>query len=279
MPIIDNSNPQYVIYGNEKLEPEKSNDIRINYNNFNSFDNRSLWVSFFSSIVQNTIVNSRTIDELYRTISKPVNLGQSEKVSIYTNYSMPFKLIKSAFGLSVNSVYNHSSTLLNNVENDYKMINYTIKADVHNFKNKYVTGKVGVSFKQTISKYSLSNQSNNVYNRLKYFGNVKWKIVKNLSLKTSLKYSIYSNKLSVKDDNEILWDANLKLLLKDNRYAIKFAAVDILNQSLGYRQKSGDNYLQYTRTNRIGRYFMLSVTYSLSKFKAPRQGMIIFTDD
>lgn len=279
MPIVDNSNPQFVLHGNSQLEPETSNKIRLSYNNYNSFDNRSLWVSLYGTITQNSIINSRSIDELYRTISKPVNLGQSEKMSLYTNYSMPFKLIKSGIGLSLSTNYNHSNTLLNNIQDDYQMIDYQIKTDIHNFKNKYITGKIGVSYKKTFSIYSINENTNNSYNKIKYFANTKLKITKNLTFKNSIKYNLYSNKLSDQKDAEILWDAHLKLFLKDKRYAIKLAAVDLLNQGIGYKQFSADNYIQYTKTNRIGRYFMLSLTYSLSKFKAPKTGMIIFTED
>ena len=279
MPIVDNSNPQYVVLGNDKLEPEKSNDLRINYNNYNRFDGTSLWISLSGSLVENTIVNSRNVDKLFRTVSKPVNLGKSESANLYTSYSVPLKILKSAISLSVYGSYDHKNTLLNEVKSDYKMYNYRLSFDLHNYKNKYITGKIGVKYFNTITRYSVDKSSDNTYDRLKYFANIKWKITKNIKFNNSIKYSTYSNQLSDKKDKEVLWDAALLFFLQNKRYTIKLSAVDLLNQGIGYKQQSGDNYIQYTRTNRIGRYFMLSLTYSLSKFKGPQEGGIIIIND
>ena len=279
MPIVDNSNPQYVVLGNDHLEPEKSNNLSINLNNFNQFNGTSLWLNLHGSIVQNTIVNSRNVDELFRTVSRPINLGQSERISVYGSYSMPFKLLKSFVSFGINGGYNHSYTLLNHIKNDYKKYNYSLDFDIHNYKNKHITGRIGVKYDNTITQYSVDKSSNNTFGKLKYFANIKWKVTKNIKFNNSLKYSIYSNKLNEKTNDEILWDAALLFFIQNKRYTIKLAAIDLLNQGIGYKQMSGDNYIQYSRTNRIGRYFMMSVTYSLSKFKGPKEGdVIIFKD-
>ena len=164
--------------------------------------------------------------------------------------------------------------------NDYENYNYSLGTDIHNYKNKYITGKIGVRYESTISKYSINTESNNTYNNIKYFANLKWKITENIKLSNSIKYKTYSNKYSNNTDDEVLWDTSIKFFLKENRYTIKLSANDLLNQTLGYQQFSGDNFVQYTRTNRIGRYFMISLTYSLSKFKAPRdRDMIIIIEE
>jgi len=278
MPIIDNSNPQFVILGNSKLEPELSNDFRISYNSYNSFDGTAIWVSLSGAIVQNTIIDSRKIDELFRTISQPVNSGQSENARLYMNYTLPFKLWSNTFSVGASTSYDHKSAIINDVNNDYHFYDYDLFADIHNYKNKHVTGKIGVEYNRSISKYSVNTKSNNIYNRIKYSANVKWKITKNIRLNNKIKYNTFSNQLSDNTDNEILWNASASFFLKEKRYTIKLSAVDILNQGIGYRQSSGDNYIQYAKTNRIGRYFMLSLTYSLSKFKGPKDRILIITD-
>jgi hypothetical protein len=280
MPIVDNSNPQYIVLGNTELEPEKNNTLRMNFSKWNSFDGTHTWLSLQGTITENTIVNSQVIDELYRTTTMPINTGLSKRASFYTNHSRPLKFISSKISFNLDGGYNQKNTLINGLTNDYQRYNYSIGADIHNYKNKYVTGKIGVNYGTTISKYSINTESDNTYNNIKYFANLKWKITNNIKISNSIKYKTYSNKYSENSDNEILWDASLKFFLKEKRYTIKLSANDLLNQTLGYQQYSGDNFVQYTRTNRIGRYFMVSLTYSLSKFKAPRDsGVMIIIED
>ncbi|COW42553.1 Uncharacterised protein [Mycobacterium tuberculosis] len=55
-------------------------------------------------------------------------------------------------------------------------------------------------------------------------------------------------------------------MLKDQRGTIRFQAFDLLNEQLNLNRSFQDNLISDTRTNRLGRYFMLTFTFKLQKF-------------
>lgn len=55
-------------------------------------------------------------------------------------------------------------------------------------------------------------------------------------------------------------------LLKDQRGTLRFQAFDLLNEQVNLNRTFTDNLISDTRTNRLGRYFMLTFTFKLQKF-------------
>ncbi|MFT5164915.1 MAG: hypothetical protein ACI8P3_000138 [Saprospiraceae bacterium] len=75
-----------------------------------------------------------------------------------------------------------------------------------------------------------------------------------------------------------MWQASIsKSFLKNKRGELKFAAVDILNQGIGIDRNSTFNYIEDTRISSLGRYFMMSFTYSLSAFGDSGMGGMQFS--
>ena len=271
MPIVNNSNPLNIFIGNKDLEPEKRYNLNINFFSFNMFDGTSSFAFLMGSLTQNSIIKSKTIDENFKTITQPVNHGNSGHLFLNVTHNRKLKfLFDPSLSISAVSSYNHGFTLINGIENESNRLNYSLEASLSHYKNSHLTGKAGVEYSITDIKYSINKNQNQNYSNIKYFTELKWKISKNLIFKNSLKYKIYSNSFTSADNTQILWNSYIKLYLNNKRFMIKLEAFDILNQNKDFDQYAFNNYLQYSKTNTIGRYFMLSLTYSLSKFKAPQ---------
>ncbi|MEB0262726.1 MULTISPECIES: hypothetical protein [unclassified Mucilaginibacter] len=59
--------------------------------------------------------------------------------------------------------------------------------------------------------------------------------------------------------------------MKNHLAALRFQVFDLFNQNTGITRSVSGNQIIDTRTNRLGRYFMLSFTMRLQQF-AGRQG-------
>jgi len=61
--------------------------------------------------------------------------------------------------------------------------------------------------------------------------------------------------------------------LKKNIASLRFQAFDLLNENTGITRSVSGNQIIDTRTNRLGRYFMLTFTLRLQKFAgSPQKG-------
>jgi hypothetical protein len=72
---------------------------------------------------------------------------------------------------------------------------------------------------------------------------------------------------SLSDANPFIINSYIEQkVLKDQRGTIRFQAFDLLNEQLNLNRSFQDNLISDTRTNRLGRYFMLTFTFKLQKF-------------
>ena len=55
--------------------------------------------------------------------------------------------------------------------------------------------------------------------------------------------------------------------LKGKMMTVKLQGLDLFNQNTGITRTIGENTVTDSRTNRLGRYFLLSVNWRLAKFK------------
>ena len=60
--------------------------------------------------------------------------------------------------------------------------------------------------------------------------------------------------------------------MKNNAGELKFGVNNLLDQSNSVSQSSGENYIQQSTTNNLGRYYMVSFTYALNKHLNPMGG-------
>jgi hypothetical protein len=70
-----------------------------------------------------------------------------------------------------------------------------------------------------------------------------------------------------------LWGASLsKIMLKNKRGELKFNVYDLLNQNKSITRTVDQNSIVDTRMQVLTRYFLLSFTYNLRRFKGQQQG-------
>jgi hypothetical protein len=66
-----------------------------------------------------------------------------------------------------------------------------------------------------------------------------------------------------------------KLFLKNDKGQLSLNVVDMLNRNLGVTQRTDLNFIEQERIRSLGRYFLLSFTYSLKGFNNESQGGMI----
>jgi hypothetical protein len=56
-----------------------------------------------------------------------------------------------------------------------------------------------------------------------------------------------------------------RLMLKNDRGELKLSMINALDRNLGVTQEANVNFIETTRTNNLGRIYMVSFIYSLNK--------------
>ena len=272
--VQDVSNPQSIKTGNPDLKQEFAHNLNMGYNKFVLATFSFIAFNVNGSFTQNKIVNS--IDTLGRGVqlTRPVNLNGAHNASVFFTYGKTMKKLK---GGNINATtfvnYNRDVSLL------YKQKNFTRGIIItqslgFNYNHKQLDLGFNGSLAYNTTQYSLQKNLNSEYYTQTYSPEVNYTLFKRLIASTDLDYTINSGLSAGFNQHVAYWNASLALqVFKKKDGEIKLAVYDILSQNKSLTRSTGDNYIQDTRTNVLGRYLMLSFTYNIRKGSQQSNGM------
>jgi hypothetical protein len=265
-PIPDNSNPLKIYVGNTNLKPQYTQRLNLNFRNFNQLTFTNFFINAGMSFTTDKITNQIIYDEVtLAQTTTPINYGNDLSVNGNANYGFRARAISTRFSVNSNISYSRSLTLINNLDNITKTTRNTntLRADITPGDNF----NLGLSTRITLnnSVYSQNTQLNPNFVNQAYTADLQWVIPNVVSMTSSMDYAIYRYANSDDVQRIPIWNASIfKTILKNKRGEIRLSANDILGKNLGISQTATDNSFTETRTNALGRYFLLSFTYNIN---------------
>ena len=263
-PVVDNSNPLNIYIGNEKLRPEYTHQLSLNFMSFDPFSSISVMAMMDGAYTKNKITNSQTIDLLFRRRVQPVNVKDDFRLNTYLSFSSPVKLIKSQFNLVWNSNYNRGILLVNTIENVSKRWNHSVELSFQNSKTEVVDLYLGAQLGYSQVHYSVDDQLDQRYLNQIYFADLTLNFAKHWALNTTLDYTRYSGEAFADSRAIPIFGAALSRNILGQRGQIKFTIIDLLNKNIGIRRNNDLNYIEEVNTKTLGRYALLKFVYALS---------------
>ncbi len=264
-PIIDNSDPLNLYVGNPELRPAYTQSWRLD---FTTFDPGS-FISFFAFMdvqyITNAITNAQTIDErLVRTVT-PVNVDDNMRINGNVTFSFPVNAIKSRFSLSGNFRNMRTVNLLNAVATS---INQQVAGGTlrYSFRHAEVFDlSLSADLDHQLTKYEF-NQPGQIFVNSTYTAQASVSFLKNLRFATDFDYLTYESEgMGYRQHIPLLNLSLSAFMLKDKSGELKISVNNLLDRALGVSQTASVNYIERQTINSLGRYFMLSFTYSLNK--------------
>jgi hypothetical protein len=269
-PLVDNRDPLNIYVGNPELRPSYRNRASMRFNSFNPVSLFGYFAFITADYVTNPITNSVLVDEQYvRTIS-PVNTDNN--LNLRGNFNMNFSLskLKTRVMVGTTLMRTESTDILNQVSQ--RITNNTLGASAR------LTIRPGDSFEafllatanQQLTAYQFSTLEQAYLNQT-YGADVNWNFLEHYRFNAGFRYQIYEGRTSDFDRKIPMLDFGFsRRFLKNNSGELKLSGYNLLNQDLGVTQRVDVNYLEQQVTNSLGRYFLLSFTYSLN------QGLNVF---
>lgn len=265
-PVIDNTDPLNLTVGNPSLQPAYSHRFTFNYTLFNP----SRFISFFSfitaNITKNAFANGQTVDDKLIRTTKPVNVHENVMLNGNFSFGFPIERLKSRVSIGPTGAYTKGINLLNNVENTARqqILGGSVRYDYT--LNDVLLFGLSAQISRQKTDYDFTKNLNQVYTNNTYSAEGNLTFLKNYQFNSTLDYYIYKSETTGFSRNFPIWNASLsRFLLKNKTGELKLAVMNILDQSMSVNQSANTNYLQQETTNNLGRYIMLSFTYSINK--------------
>jgi len=266
-PVIDLSNPYFIIKGNPDLLSSKRDNISLNYyfNDPKRFINVGGYVS--GGFTKNDIVQSIAVDARGVQTSTPVNANGSRNYSMNWNINKQYKNKQNRIFMWNTGNWmgvNKSRLLFNGIETWQTTFNYNHWFGIGLNLNDKFEWNMNYSFGKNFTRYTST-----YFKELKVssydWGNefvLRWP--KHLIWETQISYAYNGSIPKGYPRETIRWNGALNItMLKNEAGVLKLAVNDILDRNQSIWVNANRNTITTTENNILGRYFLATFSYNV----------------
>ena len=281
-PFVDNRDPINVYIGNPNLQPEYTHEFEADYRFFDQFSFVNVFVRSGFEYTTNPIARARVFDEQgFQTIT-PVNTDPEWSANTRLNFGTPIRKLGIDVDLEYRINYSQGWELVNRETNQSRVIGNTVEATLENRTKDVFDVRVGANYTFSDVEYSLNQALNRDYVNSRYFANGTlylgaW------TFGSTFNWRVYDEDLysqgggatNTPGRNVARWDANASRRLLSDRAELEIRAYDLLNQNQAVSISNSASFIQESRIESLGQYFMVRVMYRLgmrSGFGRPGRG-------
>ena len=182
----------------------------------------------------------------------------------YMDFGTPLKFMRSKINVGLNGNYSRGILFLNAIENQSTRWNTSLDFTIENRQKNVIDVLFGINWGYNQTTYSEAKSFDQKFNTLTYFSDWTLTLKKDWTIGTSFDYTVYHGDDFGNQRQVPMWNASISKPIMKSRGTIEFSARDLLNQAIGIDRRSTLNYIEDVEINSLGRYFMLSFSYSLT---------------
>ena len=264
-PVIDNRDPLNLYRGNPDLDPAYRNRLTMRFNSFNPVSSFGFFVFATADYVMDAIANAVSVDENLVRTTTPVNTQSNLNLMGNVNVNYSLSQLKSRVMLGGRVTRMQGTNILNEAEQRITNNMLTGNARYSFRPGDNFESNLSATMNWQITAYEFSTLEQAYLNQT-YVAETSWRFLQHYRLDAGLRYMIYQGRTSDFDQEIPLLEVSFsRRFLKNNNGELSFSAYNLLDRELGVTQRADANFLEQQVTNSLGRYFLLSFTYSLNR--------------
>jgi len=266
LPVVNMLNPLNIYYGNPALRPEYMHRTMIHWLIFDQFSFTSFMMSLSGAYTSDKINWSTSVTEDLVQISTLTNMDWDYNFRLSLDFSTPIRKLGIKINLDAEESWNRGQTIVNEVNNTYNTLNQRYSLSADNRKKKRWDVESGLGASLTHTWYDIQESLNNRYFDLSWFADIRYTLTERWYFEFTADVTSYSDLGSGGVIRVPLLRAEVShSFLAHNRGVLTLSGFDLLDRNQNVHRISELNYLRETRSNTIGRYFMITFKYRLNK--------------
>lgn len=278
--VINNTNPLFLSSGNPDLEPSYTQSIRLRARRGNWREGRMLFgfvnLNYERSpigtasilAVRDTTLAQGVLLQQGAQFSYPVNLDDPNiNVRSFFGVGTPFSLLKSNLNFRGGLTYARTPGLINGIVNMATQYAFNGNLTIASNISERLDFNVSYGTNYTIASNSFYEQLDENYFRHDAGFRFAWLPTGGLVIESSLTYNDYLGLDETLYPTTFIMNAGLgyKFMPKD-AIEVKLVVGDIFNQETGIRRSITELYVEDSRTQVLGRYILLNLSYKFRDF-------------
>ncbi len=280
--VIDNSNPLQLTAGNPFLKQSYTHRLTFHYFATNIEKSTNLFLMLNARTTRNSVAYRTQFFERDTVLTNyngfqaqkgsqlrtPVNLNGYYSLSTMVGYSLPLNFIRSKLNLSGNYSFtrspSYSGTELNHATSNNIGARIGISSNVSENVDFDISSATSYSYVSNSAKTDTKYISENVTARINVI------FLGGFVFNTDISYR-YNHNASTSGFTQsyCLWNAGIgRKFLRRRTAEFRITMYDILKQNKNLQHTIGDNYIQDTWTNTIGRYLMATLSFRFNSMNS-----------
>lgn len=277
-PVKNNTDLMNETVGNPTLNPSFNHNLRLMYSNYNSETFRSYSVGLNGSATKDNLTSNSIYDETGKRYIQTVNSHQIPyNANTFFMYNMPF-LKKfnfsnnTSFGVNQQYGYTKKGVILDQIDISNLVLgdlSSTIRYNAsENLSFSYTHEVVDVALRGGVRySFSKNNFNDNPSETYDWTSSLNFGLrpTKTITFTTDLGFTKQTGYANF-NPSQWIWNASVDVNAFKRKGVFSLRVFDILQQRQNINQSVGDNFIEFSRTNSLPSYFLLSFTYKISKF-------------
>lgn len=278
--VINNANPLQQSAGNPDLTQSYQHSLMARYSATNTKSGSTFFVMLGGTATQHYIANSTIIAGAPTQLSngvflrtgdqftRPVNMDGYYNLRSFVTYGLPVTALKSNLNVNASATYTRTPGLVNEQKNYANNTGLGLGLVVSSNISEKIDFTLSSNSNYNIVNNTLLTASNSrFFNQISRLS-VNYIFWKGIVFNTELNHQYYTGLSQSFNQNFLLWNMSLaKKLFKKQQGEIKLSVYDLLKQNNSIVPTVTETYTQYTQTNVLRQYFLLTFTYNLRFFK------------
>jgi hypothetical protein len=264
-PVRDNSDPINLYIGNKDLRPEYAHNLRFRYSNVNKKTLAYFNANMNGTYSTNKIANMMTVDTLFRRVTQPVNTPSAYSADGHVAYGFRFWHQRMRMNWNSNGSVARGTSFINGVENinDRYNVSSSFRTEFQMPDTFELSLRAVVRYSKT--DYSFQTNLQQWYWTYNYEAEMTIGLPFNSRLNSTFDYTILTGKTFGKTPGIPLLSLALTHYFDKRRtMELRLTVVDVMNRNTGINRTADGNYIQEERVRSLGRYGLLTFTYSLN---------------
>ncbi|NCI51180.1 outer membrane beta-barrel protein [Sediminibacterium roseum] len=271
-PLTDNTDQFNQVIGNPDLKQSFTHNFNFRASDYKVLKSKSMSIYANLSITENAISNASFVDQkTFAKVSKAINVSGNYNFNASLGYG--FDLVPSLnVGLNAGPSFSRYVNYVNNKEN--RTSNKGVNIGVYSgyWADKWINFWMNFNANYSNSVSSIRPEITTAYWQYNTYSNVQLKLKK---MKTYIDIGIqgtiyqkteaFANQL----DSWVISPSIRQIISKDDKWELKVAVNDMLNQNRGINRSASSNFRTETVNETIQRYVLFSLVYNFSKNGKP----------